>query len=453
MPELFTIVEGEEVSAVKRTPPFSSSSANNFGINFGIIENMQEDKALGDRNDQHPFPYTPIDVTELDDNLGYVINAVDIRNREQVFMYLIDQTSSLYVNKSRSLIHFMSQMKFTPYLQHLIETIEDENYLALVWENPGFPLSEILAVSSESETLSSSVNSQHFNVQNINRERSLASSLIEISQSLDFRKIFCQVCWGLANLHENNLAHMNINLDTIWIKQVDMMRDGKRVKENEVRIVDFASLGHFITTNPVHMHTWYNGNDEPSNCDVEDIESFDEYDEEKCNNYRNADSFDIFVAPEIVNKQPCWGWRPDVWSLGVVLYFVITRTLPCDGDRRRFHREIMSGKFEYPEEMDPDAINLLKQMWNPDPTIKFDMWDVKKHMFLSPPSVNSLADSAYLVASASTPTLASSSRASFESQIRCHRKDSRERQHSPYPKNYLKGSMIPKVILKKNMFV
>ncbi|CAG8523161.1 16925_t:CDS:2 [Acaulospora colombiana] len=417
-----------------------SKSANAYNKNMQV---RIKGDILKEGNGQSPFPYILIDVTELDDNLGYVANVMDIKSREQAYMYLIDKTNNLHIAKTRSLTHFMSQLKFTPYLQHLLETIEDENYLALVWEDPGTPLSEILANSDHMNNISLHLDSNR-NIDIINREQTFKSPPIDISQDLDFRKTFCQVCWGLANLHENNLAHMNINLDTIWIKQVDRMKDDKRVKESEARIVDFSSLGHFITTNPVRMHAWYNGNNKSSSIHNVGEKSFEEHDD-----YRdNENSFDVFVAPEIVNEQPCWGWRPDVWSLGVVLYFFITRNFPCDGDYQRFHWEIASGKFEYPEGMDPDAVDLLKQMWNPDPTVKFDMWDVKKHAFLSPSSTNSTVNSAHSLSSASA-----SLKASFESEVQHYHKDGYERHRSSHSKNLLKRNIIPKNVLRNSIFM
>ncbi|CAG8569161.1 9519_t:CDS:2 [Dentiscutata erythropus] len=267
-------------------------------------DSKKHDALFNMQNDQ--FPYLPLDVLELDCSLGYVINAIN------VFMYLIEQTNAVQVNKTRSLIYFMDKMKHVPYIQHLIDVIEDENYLAIVWEDPGQPMFELLQ------------NAGH---------------------NLNFQEIFCQICLALANLHENNLAHMSLNCDTLWIKN------------NNVKIVDFASLGHFTTANLVHI--------------VQTL---------------NPSSYDIFTPPEIIERQPCWGWRPDVWALGVVFYYTIVGQFPCDGDYVRFHQEIKNGSFSFPEEMDPSVCDLLSCMWDPDPTKKFDMWDVIKHPFLAPQS-------------------------------------------------------------------
>ncbi|CAG8532696.1 13887_t:CDS:2 [Cetraspora pellucida] len=251
------------------------------------------------------FPYLPLDVLELDCNLGYVINAINVKNKDKVFMYLIEQTNTIQVNKTRSLIYFMDKMKHVPYIQQLIDVIEDENYLAIIWEDPGQPMFE---------------------------------SLQRAGHNLNLREIFCQICLALANLHDNNLAHMSLNCDTLWIKN------------DNVKLVDFASLGHFTTANIVHI--------------VQTL---------------NSSVYDIFTSPEIIERQPCWGWRPDVWALGVVFYYTIVGQFPCDGDYVRFHQEIKNGTFLFPENMDPNACDLLSRMWDPDPTKKFDMWDVRKH--------------------------------------------------------------------------
>ncbi|CAG8699180.1 17868_t:CDS:2, partial [Racocetra fulgida] len=216
-----------------------------------VDDSKKHETLFNMQNEQ--FPYLPLDVLELDCNLGYVINAINVKNKDKVFMYLIEQTNTIQVNKTRSLIYFMDKMKHVPYIQQLIDVIEDENYLAIVWEDP-----------------------------------------------------------ALANLHDNNLAHMSLNCDTLWIKN------------NNVKLVDFASLGHFTTANIVHI--------------VQTL---------------NSSAYDIFTSPEIIDRQPCWGWRPDVWALGVVFYYTLVGQFPCDGDYVKFHQEIKNGTFLFSDDIDP----------------------------------------------------------------------------------------------------
>eukprot|EP00704_Kipferlia_bialata_P015432 g15432.t1 len=66
-----------------------------------------------------------------------------------------------------------------------------------------------------------------------------------------------------------------------------------------------------------------------------------------------------YVAPEIISKKPYDGRKADVWSLGIVLFFMLTGKRPFEG--RTFeslfhkirHQEAMFPTFLHQEAMFP----------------------------------------------------------------------------------------------------
>ena len=56
----------------------------------------------------------------------------------------------------------------------------------------------------------------------------------------------------------------------------------------------------------------------------------------------------LYTSPEIILKKPYVGPECDVWSLGVILYTMLTATMPFDDSNfPKFMRQVEIG--EYPE--------------------------------------------------------------------------------------------------------
>ena len=56
----------------------------------------------------------------------------------------------------------------------------------------------------------------------------------------------------------------------------------------------------------------------------------------------------LYTSPEIILKKPYLGPECDVWSLGVILYTMLTATMPFDDSNfPKFMRQVEIG--EYPE--------------------------------------------------------------------------------------------------------
>ena len=77
-----------------------------------------------------------------------------------------------------------------------------------------------------------------------------------------------------------------------------------------------------------------------------------------------------YIAPEVFNE--IYGSKVDVWSLGVVLYQLLTGNMPFDGrSRAEVFAKIRSGEFEIPESLSRNCVDFLRKMMcvNPDERI------------------------------------------------------------------------------------
>ncbi|KAI3436682.1 hypothetical protein D9Q98_006098 [Chlorella vulgaris] len=76
-----------------------------------------------------------------------------------------------------------------------------------------------------------------------------------------------------------------------------------------------------------------------------------------------------YVAPEVLAKRGYKGGPADVWSLGVLLYVLLSGCLPFDEDDLvALFAKISNARYEVPPWLSKEAVSLLACMLNPDPT-------------------------------------------------------------------------------------
>lgn len=76
-----------------------------------------------------------------------------------------------------------------------------------------------------------------------------------------------------------------------------------------------------------------------------------------------------FISPEVLNGN--YGKECDIWSLGVVLFLMITGKYPFDGNSRaEVFGKIQKGQFAFPESLQrkvtPECLDLVKRMLTVD---------------------------------------------------------------------------------------
>ena len=85
-----------------------------------------------------------------------------------------------------------------------------------------------------------------------------------------------------------------------------------------------------------------------------------------------------YIAPEVLGD--FYGKECDVWSLGVVLYQLLTGKMPFEGDNvEQLLRNIEIAKFKLPSDVSGDCKDLLRQMIEKDPKKRITAADALHH--------------------------------------------------------------------------
>ena len=89
----------------------------------------------------------------------------------------------------------------------------------------------------------------------------------------------------------------------------------------------------------------------------------------------------IYLAPEIIKEQG-HDERVDIWCIGVLLYELITGSVPFKGnDIETLKSNILHLKISWPKEMNPDAKDLISKILKLDPSQRLPLEDILEHPF------------------------------------------------------------------------
>ncbi|XP_076791305.1 sperm motility kinase Z-like [Arvicanthis niloticus] len=90
-----------------------------------------------------------------------------------------------------------------------------------------------------------------------------------------------------------------------------------------------------------------------------------------------------YCAPEVFHQKPYDGLPADIWSLGVLLYYLVVGQLPF---REKVHSKIkyliQSQNYWIPCRLSPDLQDLLKRLFTLDPTTRPSIKEVLAHPWL-----------------------------------------------------------------------
>eukprot|EP00106_Octopus_bimaculoides_P002999 XP_014770441.1 PREDICTED: serine/threonine-protein kinase MARK2-like [Octopus bimaculoides] len=91
-----------------------------------------------------------------------------------------------------------------------------------------------------------------------------------------------------------------------------------------------------------------------------------------------------YAAPELFQGKKYDGPEVDVWSLGVILYTLVSGSLPFDGQNLKELRErVLRGKYRIPFYMSTDCENLLKKFLVLNPTKRANLETIMRDRWIN----------------------------------------------------------------------
>jgi 5'-AMP-activated protein kinase catalytic alpha subunit len=91
-----------------------------------------------------------------------------------------------------------------------------------------------------------------------------------------------------------------------------------------------------------------------------------------------------YAAPELINGKFYNGSSIDIWSCGVILYTLLTGTLPFDEKQiPKLYQKIRECKYILPQILSDSAKDLIFRMLQKDPMNRITIPEIKQHKWFS----------------------------------------------------------------------
>ena len=147
-------------------------------------------------------------------------------------------------------------------------------------------------------------------------------------------RLFQQIICAIEYLHENGIAHRDLKPENILL-------DNNR----NIKLIDF---GLSNTYRPGEM-------------------------------LKTACGSPCYAAPEMIAGKLYHGLTSDIWSCGIILYTMLCGNLPFeDKNATSLYRKILDEDFILPMYLSPTSMELLKQVLNKNPVIRYTISDIKQ---------------------------------------------------------------------------
>ena len=94
-----------------------------------------------------------------------------------------------------------------------------------------------------------------------------------------------------------------------------------------------------------------------------------------------------YISPEMVNKTS-YNEKSDCWAFGCILYAMATGSPPFEGRSiKETLMKVQKGEFQFPKHITPELRDLLENLIQHDPVLRFDMDQVLQHPFFTQKSL------------------------------------------------------------------
>jgi serine/threonine protein kinase len=146
----------------------------------------------------------------------------------------------------------------------------------------------------------------------------------------DLKMMFLQICDAVSYCHQKGIAHMDIKPENILV-------------DNDCQIVKLADFGTAVRYAP---------------------EKFTQ-----SSGLRMGTFF--YCAPEVLNCSDYMPDKADVWSLGVLLYTLVTKTWPyVSASEEEIYNQVSSGRVTLTGNLDPQLVFLLNSIFQVEPQLR-----------------------------------------------------------------------------------
>ncbi|KAH0795550.1 CAMK family protein kinase [Histomonas meleagridis] len=153
------------------------------------------------------------------------------------------------------------------------------------------------------------------------------------------KKIFAQIVSGVSYIHSHDISHRDIKPENILL---DSCMNAK--------ITDFGLCQH--TSENLLLKTY-------------------------CGS-------PFYVSPEVLLNKPYDGKKSDIWSLGVVLFTIVTGGLPWeDIGQQKLYQQIAEANFTIPRYLPPDLRDLISRLMQLNPKDRPNVDEILKHPWLA----------------------------------------------------------------------
>eukprot|EP01137_Pigoraptor_chileana_P017011 Opistho-2@74453 len=152
------------------------------------------------------------------------------------------------------------------------------------------------------------------------------------------RKFIRQMISAIHYCHKNGIVHRDLKLENLLLD-----------KNGNIKITDF---GFSAMYRPGQLMTTFVGSP-------------------------------AYAAPEIIANEQYIGPSADIWSLGVIMFTLITGRMPFNDENQATCLEaILNAKYEVPDTVSADARNLIESILKRRPHERLSLQDIRQHSWV-----------------------------------------------------------------------